>query len=113
MPRQTSLQLTESTEQQVAALRSFGSFTDIVRVAIDRLYREEIITNKRPILYTYVSDKWGNERFDTTLEDFKRMCQEGFGQAPELYEHLQGGYWVVTDDDNEVILTTAPERKRG
>lgn len=114
MPRQTSLQLSEATEQQAAALRIYGkTFTDIVRIAIDRLYREEIVTNKRPILYTCISDRWGNEKLDTTLEDFRGMCQEVFGQVPELYEHLQGGYWMVSDDDNEVILTTAPERKGG
>ena len=44
MPRQTSLQLTEATERQVKALRGkgYGSFTDIARIAIDRMYREEI-----------------------------------------------------------------------
>lgn len=44
MPRQTSIQLAEATERQVQALQSqgFGSFTDIVRLAIDRMYREEI-----------------------------------------------------------------------
>jgi hypothetical protein len=44
MPRQTSIQLVEATERQVTALQSqgFGSFTDIVRLAIDRMHREEI-----------------------------------------------------------------------
>lgn len=43
MPRQTSIQLTESTEQQVSALQSlgFGTFTDIVRIAIDRMHMQE------------------------------------------------------------------------
>lgn len=108
MPRQTSLQLTEATERQVAALRSFGTFTDIARIAIDRLYRDEIISNRRPIIYRYISDKWGNEPFETTFDEFKKMCQEVFGQTPELYEHLRDGYWVVTDDDNEIVLTTEP-----
>ena len=44
MPRQTSVQLTESTQRQVAALTDlgFGNFTDIARIAIDRMYRQEI-----------------------------------------------------------------------
>jgi hypothetical protein len=54
-------------------------------------------------------DKWGNERFDTTLEEFKQMCQQVFGQTPELWEHQLDGYWVVTDDDGEVILSTNPK----
>lgn len=43
MTRQTSIQLIEATERQVEVLKSlgFGTFTDIVRVAVDRMYREE------------------------------------------------------------------------
>ena len=43
MPRQTSIQLTESTERQVEALKlaGFGSLTDIIRLAIDRMHRDE------------------------------------------------------------------------
>ena len=42
MPRQTSVQIIEVTERQVADLTAhgYGSFTDIVRVAIDRLHRD-------------------------------------------------------------------------
>ena len=43
MSRQTSMQLTPATERQVEYLRQegFGNFTDIVRLAIDRMYRRE------------------------------------------------------------------------
>ena len=43
MVRQTSVQITEATGSQVDGLkaRGFGSFTDIVRVAIDRMYMAE------------------------------------------------------------------------
>jgi Arc/MetJ-type ribon-helix-helix transcriptional regulator len=39
MPRQTSIQLTEETERQIEALKraGYGSFTDIVRIAVDRM----------------------------------------------------------------------------
>lgn len=42
MTRQTSIQLTEATDRQVKALteQGFGTFTDIVRIAIDRMYTE-------------------------------------------------------------------------
>lgn len=45
MPRQTSIQLTEATERQIAALKvqGYGSTTDIIRVAIDRMYQGEIM----------------------------------------------------------------------
>lgn len=42
MPTQRSLQFTEAMDQQVKALGRFGTRTDIVRIALDRLYREEI-----------------------------------------------------------------------
>jgi len=44
MPRQTSLQLTEATDRQVEALSEagFGRLTDIVRLAVDRMHRQEM-----------------------------------------------------------------------
>lgn len=49
MTRQTSIQLTEATERQAKSLtaQGFGSFTDVVRLAIDRMYREEAGMDKR------------------------------------------------------------------
>lgn len=43
MPRQTSVQITEATDRQVEALKlaGFGSLTDIIRLAIDRMHRDE------------------------------------------------------------------------
>ena len=43
MTRQTSIQLTEATERQANALRArgFGTFTDVVRISIDRMYNQE------------------------------------------------------------------------
>lgn len=44
MTRQTSIQLTEATERQANALRArgFGTFTDVVRISIDRMYNQGI-----------------------------------------------------------------------
>ena len=45
MTRQTSLQVTEQTERQVKALEEAGfgtGFTNIVRLAVDRMYRDEV-----------------------------------------------------------------------
>lgn len=43
MSRQTSVQLTEATERQAAELKAagFGTLTDIIRVAVDRMHKEE------------------------------------------------------------------------
>lgn len=43
MSKQVSMQLTEATQRQVRVLtaRGFGNRTDIVRIAVDRMYREE------------------------------------------------------------------------
>ncbi len=47
MSRQTSIQLTEATERQAKDLTAagFGSFTDVVRIAIDRMYQQEVPVN--------------------------------------------------------------------
>lgn len=46
MSRQTSIQVTSATDQQVELLKQhgFGSFTDIVRIAIDRMAQQQGIT---------------------------------------------------------------------
>jgi hypothetical protein len=43
MPRQTSIQLTEATERQLDALKTqgYGTTTDIIRMAIDRMWMRE------------------------------------------------------------------------
>ena len=43
MTRQTSIQLTEATEAQIAALRAqgYGTTTNIIRTAIDRMAEQE------------------------------------------------------------------------
>lgn len=52
MPRQTSVQLTEATEQQVDYLKQkgFGTFTDINRIAIDRMYREALTNEPQMVI---------------------------------------------------------------
>lgn len=44
MTHQTSIQLTKAQQAQIKALKAagFGSFTDIVRLAVDRMYQTEI-----------------------------------------------------------------------
>ncbi len=43
MTRQTSFQLTPATEAQLDALKTqgFGTTTDIIRIAIDRMFQQE------------------------------------------------------------------------
>ena len=44
MARQTSVQITEATDRQVKLLsqNGYGTFTDIVRIAIDRMFQQEV-----------------------------------------------------------------------
>lgn len=51
MPRQTSFQATEATDHQLADLRDagFGTTTDVLRLAVDRMHREEIIMKESAI----------------------------------------------------------------
>ena len=51
MPRQTSVQVLPSTDRQAEQLKAagFGNFTNVTRIAIDRLFREEILhVNRAP-----------------------------------------------------------------
>jgi hypothetical protein len=63
MPRQTSVQLTEATERQAAALKAagFGTLTDIIRIAIDRMYQREIatMTTKTNVVWLYKDNAGG------------------------------------------------------
>jgi hypothetical protein len=42
--RQTSIRLSELTDRQIEALttQGFGSFSDIIRIAIDRMHQQEV-----------------------------------------------------------------------
>ena len=42
--RRTTINLTEATDRQIKYLKEygFGSFSQVVRIAIDRMYREEM-----------------------------------------------------------------------
>ncbi len=50
MPRQTSFQITEATERQINALKTqgYGTATDIIRIAIDRMWRQETFQDRTP-----------------------------------------------------------------
>ena len=105
MPRQTSFQMTEATERQMDDLKAagFGSTTDIIRIAIDRMYQQE--RNTMTINTIYLSENnaggllVGNESvgwYDFTLatEDvsFEEIAQalidgDTDGWTIERYDH--------------------------
>lgn len=81
------MQLTEATERQVSYLqeRGFGTRTDIVRVAIDRMYNTEkertmqlsILLRQNPErVYNYVGTIWGDEPYTATAAEFADMLDE-------------------------------------
>lgn len=70
MTRQTSLQLTPATERQVEYLRTagFGTLTDIVRIAIDRMAIQEGYTMTEDVLIVVESfDRNASGTIDTRL----------------------------------------------
>lgn len=85
MPRQTSMQLTEATERQIEALKAqgFGNFTDIVRIAVDRMYQQEVRTMSNHITYT-------------TLEAAVAAGYIPAGRPRVIEEH--GGYRIAVMD---------------
>ncbi len=83
MPRQTSVQLTEATERQAAALKGagFGSMTDIIRVAIDRMYQQEIptVTLTATHKYNLSSNMAHRINFDEMVERRLADVQAAYG----------------------------------
>lgn len=80
MPRQTSFQMTESTERQMDDLKAagFGTTTDIIRIAIDRMHQQERNTmsiNQRPAhLYLDTSEDamFGNDTPPENADDLRK-----------------------------------------
>jgi hypothetical protein len=56
--RQTSIQITEATDRQVADLSEmgFGTQTNIVRIAVDRMHGEEVRANVRWVADYQIGD---------------------------------------------------------
>ena len=71
MPRQTSVQLTESTERQAAALKAagFGTLTDIIRIAIDRMYLQETRTMGATTITQIWQHSTSGDRFAVKVYD--------------------------------------------
>lgn len=61
MPRQTSMQITDATDRQAEHLKlaGFGSFTDIVRIAIDRMAQQEGHRTMNSDTYQVIEDNAG------------------------------------------------------
>lgn len=100
MPRQTSMQLTEATERQAETLKSlgFGSFSDIVRIAIDRMHASEVRYDSNLHL---VQDA---DRADMTITVRRadvRVTNTGIGAIYEVVMTLShGGRTVVATPVN-------------
>ena len=65
MTRQTSSQITEATDAQVEYLkqRGFGTFTDIQRIAIDRMAQQEgWSTTEQKTAIKELMQKYGEKR---------------------------------------------------
>jgi hypothetical protein len=118
MPRQSSIQLTDATDSQVAQLqeRGFGTFTDIVRIAIDRMHRQEmppaarrhIICNPRHrSIYGEVEHVFGD---DYRLVDIVESDKSGRGGkikpghviVGSTSAHPNSGPWFVITAPSEL-----------
>ncbi len=96
MPRQTSIQLTEATERQAAALKGagFGSLTDIIRISIDRMYREEI-----PTVTTTVTHKYNLSSNMAHRINFDEMVERRLADVQAAYGDEVGDWHLYFDLD--------------
>jgi len=96
MPRQTSVQLTESTERQAAALKTagFGSLTDIIRIAIDRMYQQEIPTMSEATQTTHY-----NTHEDAEADGWTRIVPAGWTKKDTSGYNSFGYEFTATSPD--------------
>jgi hypothetical protein len=117
MARQTSVQLIEATERQVEVLKSlgFGTFTDIVRVAVDRMYQDESdkmsqVTATDTHVIENTLDETG-QPFTVTFSDRSAMpmlgpyVDKGFSDKEEAIKHAQA-LQGMTFDGSDCIKST-------
>jgi len=102
--RRTTVNLTKATERQVETLkgRGFGTFTDIVRISIDRMYREEMGgqmkemcgEERRNEMTYHVQYVQGTQAQTGHLANRIRIMDK----PARRYENLSHG-WLVSDSD--------------
>lgn len=76
MPRQTSIQITEATEQQARSLKRYGTFTDVAKIAIDRMYNQERATQWWQVEYT-------DKTIEQLVEEWNKLEARHQFLAPE------------------------------
>lgn len=129
------MQLTEATERQVSYLqeRGFGTRTDIVRIAVDRMYNtekerpmqlSEFLRQRAGTTYLYRGTVWGDEAYTADAVEFADMLDEldydgdvldmhpaYGGMAEGYYEHgaTAIGYHALLID--EIVLVDVSEHK--
>lgn len=114
MPRQTSVQITDATQQQINRLQSlgFGSFTDIVRIAIDRMTQQESSIMSKQITFTDWSPD-GDYNYLHTADKY----HYGAGWIPEgtvvqFVADNDLGY-VVLGNGERSLVSYKPDRLTG
>ena len=120
MPRQTSFQMTEATERQMDDLKAagFGTTTDVIRIAIDRMYQQERNTMSTNTIYLSENNAGGllvgNERvgwYDFTMAteevSFEEIAQalidgDTDGWTIERYDHHE-------QFENDIVAEYTPD----
>lgn len=98
MSRQTSIQISDSMQRQITRLQAagFGTFTDIVRLAVDRMYQQEIGVPEN------VFAAWNAMNADIPLEKFGAVVsgvQEHVNASPaKIADFIDGGEEGWQDD---------------
>lgn len=93
MPIQVSIQLTDAQLAQVSALQEagFGNRSDIVRIAIDRMYQQETHTMTSNTAYDYIDLA---HRYGTVNVEVKGLeLTFWLTSQAELSNRVFGGWW--------------------
>lgn len=112
MPRQTSMQLTPAQERQLDALRvaGYGSTSDIIRIAIDRMYNKEIKMTRRLQLSTPTTGAVCNGNFVATETDKDNIdLLFGFFDYPGSEQPIAAIHYETTNVTYTTADWTAPQ----
>jgi hypothetical protein len=88
--RRTTINLTESTERQVKTLRHYGTFTEIARIAIDRMYTQEIADQTRQFrldIYTWPAMMGVDPQMRTSYHDTPESARVHVEMQTEPFYH--------------------------
>lgn len=98
--RRTTINLTEATDRQIEYLKEcgYGSFTQIVRLAVDRMYRKEMEMER-------IAKKEPQDGLAKSYEELVEMATQAYWVRPINADNPSfSRYWHVVDRSQDGLV---------